>query len=50
VAVVKSETKKAHGLYIEQSHDIIIISYFEFLIPHIGERMNVKKRKDIIRQ
>lgn len=44
---VKIEIKKAHHLYIEKCHDFVIIFYFEFLIPHSGERMSVKKRKNI---
>jgi hypothetical protein len=49
LAVVKIETKKAHCLYIKNCHDFIIILYFEFLIPHSGERMSmrVKKKKKI---
>jgi hypothetical protein len=47
LAVVKIEIKKAHYLYVENCHDFIIILYFEFLIPHSGERMSmsVKKKK-----
>jgi hypothetical protein len=41
LAVVKIETKKVHHLYIENYHDFIIILYFEFLIPHSGERMSM---------
>jgi len=46
---VKIETKKAYHLYIENYHDFIKILYFEFLIPHSGERMSmiVKREKNI---
>jgi len=49
LAVVKIETKKAYHLYIENYHDFIKILYFEFLIPHSGERMSmiVKREKNI---
>jgi hypothetical protein len=45
LAAVKIELKKARHLYIEKCSGFIIIFYFEFLIPHNGERMSVKKKK-----